>query len=239
MLCRGLAMLTMLVLVGCGPAAYRWAGGDYTVRPGDTLYSIAFNSNLDYRALARWNGIEQPYTIYPGQQLRLTPPPGMPGAVAEREPPPSAPSPNQRSRRTPEPGNSQRRPSGDGAAVDAVSKWQWPVRGPLLGSTASGKDPKGLNIGGEVGKPIHAAAGGRVVYSGNGLPGYGLLLIIKHNEHFLSAYGHNSRLAVQEGDRVRAGDVIARMGLGPQRQPMLYFEIRRNGKPVDPKRFLP
>src|SRR5699024_697521 len=119
-----------------------------------------------------------------------------------------------------------------------VSQWLWPVRGPLLKVSTPGMDPKGLNIGGRVGEPVRATASGYVVYGGSGLKGYGLLLIVKHNEHYLSAYGHNSRLNVHEGDRVRAGEVIARMGLGPQRQPMLHFEIRRDGKPVDPVRIL-
>lgn len=230
-------LLLVLLLVGCGPAAYRWVDESYIVRRGDTLYSIAFDNNLDYRTLAQWNNIAPPYTIYPGQQIRLMPsgPYAQPrpqraevAKAAQRSPPKTAPA-------TP----SAPAPTSSRTAAAPVSKWLWPAQGRLLQVTVPGTDPKGLNIGGKVGEPVRAAASGYVVYGGNGLKGYGLLLIVKHNEHYLSAYGHNSRLDVHEGDRVHAGQVIARMGLGPQRQPMLHFEIRRDGKPVNPRRLLP
>lgn len=231
-------LLLALMLGGCSSAAYHWTDTAYTVRPGDTLYSIAFDNNLDYRAIADWNEISSPYTIYPGERIRLMPPPGSSrpprNSVAQRATPP---------RSTPVPPASppQRAPASadDGVGGGAVSQWRWPAQGTLLKVSIPGMDPKGVNIGGRLGEPIRAAADGRVVYSGNGLKGYGLLLIVKHSEHYLSAYGHNKRLDVHEGDRVRAGEIIAQMGLGPQRQPMLHFEIRRDGKPIDPRRLLP
>jgi lipoprotein NlpD len=119
-------------------------------------------------------------------------------------------------------------------------RWQWPTDGKVV----AGFDPakpreQGVDIGGKLGQPIHAASGGKVVYSGSGLIGYGKLIIIKHDEQFLSAYAYNEVLYVKQGDIVHAGDLIARMGEGPHHHPRLHFEIRRDGKPVDPARYLP
>lgn len=223
------SLLAGALLVGCTQSGYRWvqphkaAGtpGGYVVRPGDTLYAISFRHDLDYHQVARWNHIRPPYTIYPGERLRLTPPAGHAAKLAPH--PAAHPLPTVAAVRPPKP----------------ALTWQWPARGRLLTIPDSPVAPKGINISGHVGEPVHAAAAGRVVYSGDGLKGYGRLIIIKHSAHYLSAYGDNSKLEVREGDRVRQGQIIARMGLGPGNKPMVHFEIRRDGKPVDPLHFLP
>lgn len=195
----------------------------HAVRSGDTLSAIARRYGLDYRQLARWNGIRDLDTIYPGTRLRLKPPPGMTA--------PAAPA-QSLARATPTP----RAPPAPAGAGDIV--WQWPARGRLVqGTTAVEK--KGINIAGSFGQAVVAAAAGKVVYSGSGLIGYGQLIIVKHDESFLSAYANNSRLVVAEGERVAAGQKIAEMGASNRDQVMLHFEIRRDGEAVDPLRYLP
>jgi lipoprotein NlpD len=130
-----------------------------------------------------------------------------------------------------------------GATADRVSydgRWIWPTRGRILRSyQSSGRGKKGIEIGGHDGQPVKAAATGKVVYAGSGLVGYGRLIIIKHNENLLSAYGHNSKLLVSEGDQVEAGQQIAEMGSSGTNRTGLYFEVRKDGKPVDPLSYLP
>jgi lipoprotein NlpD len=208
----------------------------YVVRPGDTLFSVAWRHDLDYQSVARWNGIEPPYTIYPEQRLRLRP---------------SAAPKRQRTARTssrvatpvakPQPASKPRPP-----LPEPISKpnselvWQWPAKGTITRRfQPDGPGLKGITLQGRLGDPIRAAAAGRVVYSGNGLRGYGNLIIVKHDSVYLTAYGYNRELLVHEGDQVAGGQIIARMGLGPAHQPAAHFEIRRNGKPVDPLRYLP
>lgn len=192
------------------------------VREGDTLYSIARRYDLDPRDLAAWNRLGDGRLIYPGQRLSLT---GRVGAGTR-----SAGTPASRPRVA-----ASRPPP-----VKAVDGWRWPTAGSLtagFGSTPGTQS--GIEIGGRFGQSITAAADGEVVYAGSGLKSYGQLLIIKHNESFLSAYGHNDALLVREGERVAAGQNIARMGNGPGKRPLLHFEIRRNGSPVDPLQYLP
>ena len=251
---RLLLVATALLLAACAEVDYRDAGVDggavstpggappadasYRVRQGDTLYSIAWRNGLDYRRLARWNGIPRPYTIYPGQRLRLGPPPGGGTRAAPR---PRAASPQAA------PGDPAADaagggsgPAGERQSASGAPGWQWPVTGPVVrGFESDGTGKRGIAIGGREGQPVEAAAGGRVVYSGNGLRGYGNLVIVKHSERYLTAYGYNRELLVREGERVSAGQAIARMGLGPGRQALLHFELRRDGEPVDPRRFLP
>ncbi len=202
--------------------------GHYRVRAGDTLYSIAFRHNLDYRELARWNGIGESYLIVPGQLLRLTPPSaGGPAAAG----PPSRPpvrEPTAPARGTP--------PAAEAPASRLA--WQWPLQGAIV-NRFNPPSSKGIDLAGEYGQPVLAAAAGRVVYSGEALKGYGQLIIIKHDDTWLTAYGYNKRRLVQEGDTVNAGDRIAEVGYGPGRQGMLHFEVRRRGRPVDPLTVLP
>lgn len=197
----------------------------HTVSRGDTLYSIAWRYSHDYRTLASLNRIKPPYTIYPGQVIKLPsarrPPALQPPPVAKKQP---------------------RRPGRQAAAPRprnaAAVRWQWPVRGKLLkASTPTTK--KGISISGRTGQKIVAAATGTVVYSGSGLRGYGNLIIIKHNDTYLSAYAYNRDLAVKEGETVKAGQQISTMGIDGKGTPVLHFEIRKNGKPVDPLGQLP
>jgi lipoprotein NlpD len=230
-LLRFLALLSFavlpLLLTGCGGRPSRSEPATYTVKPGDTLYSIAWRHNLDYRELAVWNHLPVDYGIYPGQVLYLHLGSGQYSArVPKRSsgsttPPTRSPSPPPV-------------PPGE-----AVSVWVWPTQGSnhVVRHTATGSE--GLLIAGAEGQEIKAAASGTVVYTGGGLRGFGQLVIIKHSSVFLSAYGHNRTLKVTEGARVTAGQTIAAMGLGPGQKPALYFEIRLNGRPVDPLQYLP
>jgi lipoprotein NlpD len=214
-----------MLLGACGePYRKPDVAGQYTVRSGDTVYSIAWRHNLDYRELARWNGLSSDYRIYPGQRLTLKPPTGSRAASL---PPRSTPkSPSAGKPPTPAP-------------ADNVASWLWPTEGLTTAVSHTATGSQGLTIAGREGQVIRAAAPGKVVYLGSGLRGFGQLIIIKHTNVFLSAYGHNRTLSVREGEDVKAGQPIAEMGLGPNRKPMLYFEIRYNGKPVDPRLYLP
>lgn len=224
----------------------------YRVRKGDSLYSIAWRAGLDYQTLARWNRLRSPYTIYPGQVIRLYPPktstkPSASSGKTTRKPVPKPKSTASkgttatgktasRSKATAKP----RKPSGHPAAKTGTLRWQWPTRGKLLSRFSSSDSAhSGINIGGRQGQKILAAESGEVVYVGSGLIGYGQLIIIKHNNKYLSAYGHNSHLLVKEGDRVKRGQHISNMGVTNQGQALLYFEVRRYGKPVNPLAYLP
>ncbi len=206
----------------------------HIIRPGETLYSIAWHYGKDFKNLARWNGIEDPYRIYAGQRLYLVP--------SRSQRPPSvkragdSPSP-EKPYGSPTPVNKAQIPGGQGGGKTGI-QWQWPAQGVLLRSgTELGK--QGLEILGREGQPVRAAAPGEVVYSGDGLRGYGKLIIIEHSPIYLSAYAHNKRLLVREGTRVSAGQQIAEMGRTGSRQVKLHFEIRHNGKPVPPLQYLP
>ncbi len=194
------------------------------VRAGETLYSIARRYGLDYRDIARWNGIGRDYLIHAGERLRLNRPPG--GAVAGAKAPEPVASPARRA----SPDDPAHRPP----------DWRWPVNvGTVVGTVRQPSGGVGLRIDGGLNQPILAAADGKVVYTGSGLRGYGELVIINHVRGWLTAYGHNAFVQVKEGDEVRAGQQIAAMGPGPSRQPMLYFEIRLEGEPLDPLTQLP
>ena len=242
-----LVVLLALFQSGCG-SLINWDAGRasgvtveeggtsyYIVSKGDTLYSIAFQVGRDYREIARWNGIRWPYRIFPDQRLRLTPP-VVTARRTTRTPQTGSPSSPSRSSAAAQRPQRTRTPSTVGAAL----AWQWPTEGTILKTFShSESGRKGLDVGGRRGQPVRAAAPGRVVYSGSGLRGYGQLIIVKHNSVYLSAYGHNQRLLVKEGETLRAGQLIAEMGDSEATQPMLHFEIRRNGEPVDPQSLLP
>jgi lipoprotein NlpD len=232
----------------------------YVVKPHDTLYSIAWRHDLDYRELARWNHIGTDYRITVGQVLMLKPgnyrtpqvaaradavPSAIvPGATAPREGAPNAAAPSAAVPSTRE--SFQSGASSPGQPCNAASSgmpeppqaphWMWP--------TAHASAPRpvpggGILLLGALGQPIRAACGGRIVYAGSGIRGYGNLIIIKHGDTVLSAYAHTIELTVREGQEVQAGEQIARMGTGAHDIAALYFEIRLNGKPVDPLPLLP
>ncbi len=217
---------------------------DYRVVAGDTLFSIAWRHDADHRELARWNGIGPPYVIYPGQRLLLRTPPAPPAAPAQRTartdsvPPPSVVAATPHVGAQPVPPRVPATPTRKPPLFAAPIRWQWPARGKII-SARSVLGQRGINILGERGQPVTAAAPGEVVYSGSGLTGYGKLIIIKHDETFLSAYAHNDKLLVGEGTQVSGGQQIAEMGSSGSRQVMLHFEIRRDGKPVPPTHYLP
>ncbi|MCC7483860.1 MAG: peptidoglycan DD-metalloendopeptidase family protein [Burkholderiales bacterium] len=247
----------------------------YTVRAGDTLYSIALDHGVDYRELAAWNGIGDPAAIRTGQRLRLVPP----GASATAAPFKSAPGVVARPV-----GEGAARPAPPAAASDAVKtqpqgvrvpysdevyaqlanlkpppppaakpeappapapgegesvQFSWPASGRIVNNFSDGANLKGIGIAGRMGQPVYAAAPGRVIFSGTGIRGFGKLIVIKHNDTFLSVYGHNNELTVKEGQNVTRGQQIAEMGNTDADQVKLHFEIRRYGKPVDPLKLLP
>ena len=280
---------------------------EHLVGKGDTLYGIAWRYGLDYRALAHHNSIREPFTIFPGQRIRIpefgeviTPPAESTVAAGRQDAPeevparpespkkvtiralgaqtgpqvatlsapaataapaaPAAPAATAATAATavPVPRTPPEKPSAPKpaeltpaaapakAASAAVSlrtrhvagrKWNWPTQGKTVGTFKGAR--KGLDIAGKFEQPIRAAAPGRVVYAGGGLVGYGQLVIVKHDNRLLSAYAHNERLHVMEGETVSGGQHIADMGRSAQGRTLLHFEIRRDGKPVDPSRYLP
>jgi lipoprotein NlpD len=223
-----------LILLACGGAPEREDRPQYyTVRSGDTLYSIAFRHGLDYRDVARWNHIANPSRIYPGQRLALYPPTKSASAASSARktaPAPSRSAPSGATRPASPP------PKPAGPPID----WRWPASGEIVARFGDRSSVgKGIDISGRLGDDVKAAADGRVVYTGSGLIGYGKLIIIKHSDTWLSAYGHNDAVFVEQGADVRAGQRVATMGAGPGKRPLLHFEIRLDGKPVDPLVYLP
>ncbi len=243
------------------------SGGQYIVQRGDTLYSIAFRFGWDWKSLAARNGIAAPYVIVPGQRIRFdstaAPVTAVARSTAVARPTPSQPISSQpvvsaqtQAQKpvvpitkappvTPQPAVKSAISSGpaSGAVMPvtrSASGWAWPANGVLISRFSSnGSLNKGIDIAGELGQPVLAASDGTVVYAGSGLRGYGELVIIKHSDVFVSAYGHNRRLLVREGQKVKAGQIIAEMGSTGADRVKLHFEIRRQGKPVDPLQYLP
>ena len=205
---------------------------------GDTLYSIAWDAGHDYKDVARWNAIAPPYLLQPGQRLRLTPPVAV--APTARTPATSAKAaPTVRSKKSKKrPPRPLTAPPPRPASAN-FGPWVWPVRGKLIHSFGAKTGRNGIDIAGTPGQAIYAAADGRVVYSGSGLRGYGELIILKHNDDFLSAYAHNDKIFVKEGDVIKRGQKIAAMGSSGADRTKLHFEIRRGGVPVDPTQYLP
>ena len=217
--------------------------GYHSVNKGETLYSIAWRYNFDYKALASWNNINSPYTIYPGQLIRLTPVYKKKGVPLKSESVAKTTTPAKSSKSiskpiVKEPSVVMKKTKPGMTLPKGTIQWSWPTSGQLVNSD-SPTSKKGINIAGKAGQAINAAAYGEVVYSGSGLLGYGKLIIIKHNETYLSAYAYNSKLLVKEGDRVNAGQQISEMGRDNTGRNVLHFEIRKNGTPVNPTQHLP
>jgi lipoprotein NlpD len=188
----------------------------HTVERGETLYAIAFRYDQDYRQLAINNYLNSPYTLRVGQVIRLKP---TGNAYPQKRSTPSA-----------------RRPIIE--ATPSYHDWQWPIRGRIASTYAPSLGKKGIDIAGRKHDKIHAARSGIVAYAGNGLKGYGNLIIIKHDHHYLTAYGNNLKNLVKEGQHIKAGQAIAEIGVVDRRFFGVHFEIRKAGKPVNPLNYL-
>ena len=234
----------------------------HIVERGDTLYSIAWRYETNYKKLAAINGIRPPYVIHKGQKIKLSG--SLPQVSNTRSDssgstagvtsaPTSAPtravpgrstsvvsSPTAASPATGSPGTDSKTPAPSAAVLPAsVQGWHWPLDGKVVKSFGSSDLTRGITIDSSTEKDVKAAAEGIVVYSGSGVRGYGNFLILKHSDLYLSAYAYNSKILAQEGDQVRKGQRIATAGKDVDGEPRLYFEIRKDGKPVDPIRYLP
>jgi len=233
----GTTLLCCLLIGGCAETGGEGPQG-YVVQPQDTLYSIAWRHDLDYRDLARWNNIGPSYRITVGQYLVLSPRPGGSPNGSSGNSGTSSGNRNSDSGGglVVRPANEPVRAGGSTTRVQVpAQKWMWPtdaVGGPV--AVPGG----GILLRGRLGQDVRAASGGRVVYTGSGLRGYGNLIIIKHGESLLSAYAHNREIVVRDGQDVAVGQVIAHMGEVRAGECVLYFEIRQNGRPVDPLPFL-
>ena len=214
-------LLVACLLAACGIPRYVPDPNAHIVRRGETLFSIAWRYGKDPQAVARWNNLGDGSLIHPGDVIYLSP--SSPAAAAPRT-----------SSSRPAPKSLPKVPT------QPPPPWGWPTSGRV--SVEFGGKPgtgTGVLIDGKSGQPVTAAASGRVVYAGSGLIGYGQLIIIKHNDTYLSASGYNASLLVKEGEVITKGQRIATMGEGPERKARLHFEIRRNGKPVNPRQYLP
>jgi len=243
-----LFVMVTVIISGCG--SHVW----HPVRKGETLYSISFRYGQDYKQVAQWNNITAPYVINPGQNIRIAPPPAgdavrVVSAVTKTKPRVvSKPVVAIAGKKSAEKKLTESHPENTMLIATRPPPpvypkkvvWRWPVWGKVI-QTFSGKQPgrKGIDIVAARGSVIKAAASGRVVYAGEGLASYGKLVIIKHNEQFLSAYAHNRKLLVKEGENIKAGTAIAEMGDSGTNKVKLHFEVRRKGKPVNPLWYLP
>lgn len=235
------------------PPGFENAGksGYYTVKPGETLIRIGLETGQNWKDIAAWNNLEQPNQISVGQVLRVVPPtaalaaaasapesngvvtrPVGSGSIASTQVQPGQTSAAAR------PAEPVATSTAATAATESGLSWIWPVPGPVIAGFDEVKN-KGLDLGGTAGEPVLAAADGRVVYVGAGLRGYGNLIILKHNNTYLTAYAHNKTLLVKEDQAVRKGQKIAEMGNSDADRVKLHFEVRRQGKPVDPLKYLP
>lgn len=245
------------------PPGFENAGkaGYYTVKPGDTLIRIALDTGQGRKDLARWNALDNPDKIEVGQVLRVVPPlasetvavavakpvssgtvTSAPLAAASSAPAPAA-APAKAASAPAAAATPATAPATTAAPAAATGGdddigWIWPGNGPVIAGFDDVKN-KGVDIGGSAGDAVVAAAEGRVVYSGAGLRGYGNLIILKHNNTYLTAYAHNQTLLVKEDQTVKKGQKIAEMGNSDADRVKLHFEVRRQGKPVDPTKYLP
>lgn len=220
--CTGGAVFALALLSGCateGPldtpgytahACMSAAAGYYCVQPGDSLESIAASFGRRPGEIAGWNGLVATAAVQPAQMLRVGPPPGFASAAPVRPP----------------------------VAQTAASRFVWPVSGTVIREFGA-QGSRGIEIAGRAGMPVKAVEGGRVVYAGDKLKQYGLMVIVKHDDHFVTAYGNNSRVTVVEGATVQRGATIAEMGARSGGQAALQFEMREDGRPVDPLAYLP
>lgn len=295
----GFLLILSSLLSGCSLSLIGESATYYTVRPGDTVYSIAWSAGVDYHKLAEWNGISSSYTIRPGQRLRIRPPavrdsrrtPGSFGSSQRKSAErryhlvkkgdtlyrialtnhvsvkqliawnglgtrariypgqklwiaPGDSGSGKTSRTRTRNGKGRRVPvthasSNSAAPARRAIRWAWPVHGKIVASYDKKSGRKGIDIAGSKGDPIRSAAAGTIVYQGSGLRGYGRLIIVKHNNDFLSAYAHCDSFLLKEGSRVKRGTEIAKMGATGTDRNQLHFEIRYQGNPVNPLGYLP
>ncbi len=268
-----LTIVLMLTLVGCaqrqqpapvekvyqGRSIYDYqanslAGSSYLVQKGDTLYSIAFRANIDVRALAQLNDLNEPYTIFPGQRLTLRPStaqtknsqPSTTTKQIDRTQTVDKPSKKEyvedksKQKVTKPPAVPRPEIKREVFPKSNAIAWQWPTKNKVIREfTAAVTGPKGIDFAGKKGDTVRAAAAGKVVYAGNALKGYGNLIILKHNDDYITAYAHNDKLLIQEQQWVSAGDAIAEMGNSDAERVKLHFEVRYRGKSVNPRHYLP
>ena len=292
---RVLFVLMLGVLGSCSSPLKGWNPNDYTVKSGDTLYSIAWRYEIDPNDLVRWNNLQSASLIHPGQRLHTRQPKNFrPQRISEPvKPTPVSVPVTDRQQHTPKkpvsivvrksdtvyglarrhgvsvqqlvaanglrkpyvihPGQKLKLEGGTQSARSAkpvgpkpsaksaaIISWRWPLKGQIIEHFNRQKlSAKGINIASRTGRPVKAAAAGKVVYSGNGLISYGNLVIIRHNETYLSAYANNRKLLVKEGQHIKQGHIIAEVGTSAKNPPHLHFEIRKRGRPVDPLSYLP
>jgi len=262
--CQTLTFILLFLLSACSipqysghraPVREAWSQpyttiGIHVAAPGETLKSIAWRYGKTEQQLIQWNDLKQPYTITTGEKLFIKPPAGLPKSISHNNEP--IPSLDPTSKHTlleitPEPSSRNKIKKVMPTSADKKEAipdtdatkihFEWPLHGTVIGNFGS-DGGKGINIATTAGTPVHAAAGGEVVYAGDHLHGYGQLLIIRHNGTLLSAYAHNQKLLVHEGESVSAGQIIAEAGKTDATRIMLHFEIREKGKPVNPMKYL-
>ncbi|MFT5260196.1 MAG: lipoprotein NlpD [Saprospiraceae bacterium] len=236
-------MLVTLLIAGCGghaaaPVTDRSPDSEnqafYSVLSGDTLFAIAFRSGVDVQDLARWNNIKAPYTIYVGSNLRLRPKSTSLTTSQDSSADNETPKPAQAITK-----KAASKPLPKVALPPKVGQWVWPAKGKLVQSFSINKGNNGIQIAASESAPVSASAAGQVVYAGNGIRGYGQLIIIQHSDAFLSAYAHNKTMLVQEGQSIKQGQKIAEVGSTGTNEIKLHFEIRKDGRPVNPLKYLP
>jgi len=217
------------------PAAAKPAPGTYVVKKGDTLYSIALENGADYREVAAWNGLSDPTKINVGQVLRVTPPEESRVQVGRAKLPERG---EARPLDLPPPASTKTPPSPASKPETAAADFIWPAKGKVIAGFAEPRR-KGIDIDGKLGDPVLAAAAGRVTYTGSGIPGLGKLVVIKHDNGFITVYAHNRDILVKEQQSVRRGQKIAEVGNTDADRPKLHFQIRKGSAAVDPMRYLP
>lgn len=255
MRCRGV-LLSCLILGACAQESEQasvvnaWSSSvpaTHRVSSGETLYSIAWEYDMDVKTLAAMNHLKKPYHLYPGHQLFLKQVSLIPSA--DLKPEPEAPQKKTVQKNFAKVAVTWHRPTSSknqryrqtifsNPSLTSSKSWIWPSKGLII--KAYGRNGnKGIDIAGSYGEPIMAAKAGKIVYSGSGLPGYGNLILINHGGNYLSAYAHNRRVLVHEGDWIKLGEKIAEMGSTGTNRVQLHFEVRRNGMPVNPMQYLP
>lgn len=229
----GCAKPTSVTIVDQSVGANR--GSYHIVQRGESLYSIAWANGLDYRDLVKWNRLKNPDLITIGQKILIS---GRASRVRNR----TTSSKTKQSSSSPTASNdrsSSSKKSRNSNKSPVAKRWRWPATGRVVGYYSVAKGKKGIDISGSLGTPVVAAASGKVVYAGTGLRGYGNLVILKHSSDYLSAYAHNNSISVHEGDSVASGQKIALMGRSESKEVKLHFEIRYDGKPINPLSVLP